>query len=263
MSWQRIKALLLRYGYIYRRSPTRMMDIVFWPILELMLWGFVSLYLSQTTGTAAQFIALLVGALILWEVFVRSSIGVTTSFLEDMWTRNFLNLFASPLRLSEFLVAVLLSSLLRVLIAVTLLAVLAAVFYHFNVLTLGLPLAAFYLNLMVAGWSLGVVTIAIILRFGQSAEILAWALAFLLQPFAAVFYPVAILPAALRLIAHAVPLSHVFEGMRAVILQHQFVISELVWATLLNIGYLVVALWFFRRVFRSAKRTGLLVRSWQ
>lgn len=263
MSWQRIKALLLRYAYVYRRSPTRIMDIVFWPILELMLWGFFSLYLAQTAGTVARFISLLVGALILWEVFVRSSIGVTTSFLEDMWTRNFLNLFASPLRLSEFLIAVLLSSLLRVFLAVTLLSGIAAAFYHFNILQLGLPLAAFYVNLMITGWSLGIITIAIILRFGQSAEILAWALAFLLQPFAAVFYPVAILPHALQLIAHAIPLSHVFEGMRGVIVQHHFAVGELAWATFLNIGYLFLALWVFYRVYHMARRTGLLVRSWQ
>ncbi len=261
--WGRVKALLLRHLYIHKRTPTRLLDIVFWPFLELLLWGFVSAFVSQSAGSGTGVIAVLLGAVILWEVFLRTALGTGTAFLEDMWTRNFLNIFASPVSVSEFLLAILLSSFVRVLITTGILALLASWFYDFHIVSLGLPLAAFYANLVFTGWGLGIITIAIILRFGQSAEILAWAFSFLLQPFAAVFYPVSVLPQWLQYLAHAIPLSHVFEGMRGILLQHAVVYRELAWAFLLNVVFLLIATALFMRVFRTAKQKGFLVRVWQ
>lgn len=263
MNWNRVTALLLRYFAIYKRSLTRLMDVAFWPFLELLLWGFIANYVGQTSGRNFGIVGMLLGAVLLWEVFLRTSLGTNTAFLEDMWTRNFLNLFASPLRVREFLTAILLSSFLRVLVTSAILAVFASFIYHFDILTLGFPLAAFYANLVITGWSLGIFTIAIILRFGQSTEILAWAFSFLLQPFAAVFYPVSVLPRWLQYVAHAIPLSHVFEGMRSVLLHHTVPYRELMWAFLLNIVFLIVSIIVFTFVFRVAKKRGFLVRVWQ
>ncbi len=263
MNWTRIRALLLRNLFVYRRTMTRLLDIFFWPFLELLLWGFIASFIGQTAGRGADIASILLGAVLLWEVFLRSALGTSTTFLEDLWTRNFLNIFAAPVTVGEFLMAILLSSLIRVAMTSVILALLASLFYGFNVLTLGLPLAAFYANLVMTGWGLGIIAMAIILRFGQSAEILAWAFSFLLQPFAAVFYPVSVLPHWLQYVAQAIPLSHVFEGMRGILLNHTVPYHELLWAFLLNAAFLLMATALFMRVFRIAKKKGFLVRVWQ
>jgi ABC-2 type transport system permease protein len=262
MSWQRISALVMRHNYLYRRNLARLLDILFWPVVELVVWGFVTVYLMQS-GDTPRFVEFFLGALIFWEVIYRSSLGVSVGFLEDLWHRNFLNLFASPLRLSEFISALILSSGIRIMIGLFVMVVTAGALYSFNLFTLGFPLIAFFLNLLVFGWILGIVSMAIILRFGQGAEIIAWAFVFLFQPLSAVFYPVAVLPQFLQVMAHGVPASHVFEGMRALISGNGFSWSEFFWAAGLNALYLAAALSLFAWVFSQAKIKGRLTKMWQ
>lgn len=263
MNWQRIGALLQRHYYVNKRNVARLADIVFWPMADLALFGFISVYLVRSSGAVPAFVAFFIGALILWDTLFRANNGVTVGFLEEIWTKNLLNLFASPLTPREFVASLVLVSLLRVLAGGVVLVAAALVFYGFNIFTLGLPLVAFYINLLLMGWSLGLVVVALILRFGTSAEIFAWALIFLFQPFSAVFYPVSVLPRVFQEIARFVPSSHVFEGMRQVIGQGTFSVVELIWALGLNLVYALAALAIFAAVFRKALASGRLVRSWQ
>lgn len=262
MSWRRISALIIRHTYTYRRNIARLFDVVGWPVMEIVLWGFISLYLTKESGIPSV-LTLFLGALILWEILVRSNLGITVSFLEDIWTKNQLNYFASPLSPGEYVLATMLSSLIRTLMAFAVIAVFAVVFYGFNVLSLGLPLAGFFLNLIIFGWSFGLLTISMITWFGQSAEIFAWAMAFAVQPFAAVFYPVSILPIAFQYVANALPPAHVFEGMRQVISTGTFSAGEFWAALLLNGLYLGLTVWLYLSIFKKAKKTGRLVRIWQ
>lgn len=260
MKLHRILALASRHLMLYKRSPQRIMEIIYWPVLDVVLWGFITLYLNRYQSGLPSVVAFFLGALILWDILFRAQQGVCISFLEEVWSRNLLNLFVSPLRPIEFLASTMLISIAKVILSSAATILLALLLYSFNVFTIGLSLVPFVLNLILMGWAIGVFTTAIILRYGQQAEVLAWGLVLLFMPVSAVFYPVSILPPFLQGIAKFIPASHVFEGMRTVITGGIFPARELFWALGLNILYLIVALNFFFWMFGVVKRRGLLVR---
>src|SRR6266540_178228 len=162
MKVHRIAALLSRHLYLYKRSFPRVMEIIYWPFVDLVIWGFITLYLERFKGTMPSFVVFFLGALILWDVLFRAQQGITISFLEEVGSRNLMNLFASPLKPGEFLAATMALSVGKVLVVscVTVLAALA--FYSFNVFVLGLSLIPFVLNLIVAGWCVGILTTGLI-----------------------------------------------------------------------------------------------------
>lgn len=236
------------------------MEIFYWPLLDLLVWGFITIYLAQFRESLPGFVTFFIGALILWDILFRSQQGISVSFLEDIWAKNLLNLFASPLSPAEYIFALMLVSVFKLVSVAAIMAVLAWVIYSFNIFMIGISLIPFILNLTVMGWAIGIMTTALILRFGQEAEVLAWALGFLFMPVSAVFYPVSVLPFFLQIIARFVPASYVFEGMRAVISNGNFPLNDLLWSTGLNALYLLFALLFFHWNFNVVKRKGLLVR---
>jgi ABC-2 type transport system permease protein len=261
VSLGRIAALARRHLYLYRRSLPRLMEVFFWPLLDLLLWGFITLYLKDFGPNLPNMVLFFLGALILWDILYRAQQGISVSFLEEVWSKNLLNLFVSPLRPGEFILALMSISVAKLLTATLVTALLAWLFYSFNILVLGISLVPFILNLTLMGWSIGIVTIAVILRYGQEAEVMAWGLAFLIQPVSAVFYPISVLPRGLRQIALAMPSSYVFEGMRAVLQTGRLPWSHLLWAFGLNGVYLLIAFFVFYRNLRIVKVKGLLMRS--
>ncbi len=261
MSPGRVVALASRHLYLYRRSLPRLMEIFFWPLLDLLLWGFITFYLEKVRPDLPTFVKFFLGALILWDVLYRAQQGFSVSFLEEIWSRNLLNLFVSPMRPIEFLASLMCISIFKLLSAAVVTALLAWVFYSFNILLLGVALIPFVLNLTLMGWAIGLITIAVILRYGQEAEVMAWGLAFLVQPISAVFYPVSILPVWLQPFALAMPASHVFEGMRQVVEGGPFPVSSLFTAFVLNGIYLAMATALFYRNLRVVKMKGLLMHS--
>jgi len=261
MSGHRIAAVCIRYLYLYKRSAARLMEVFYWPLLDLLLWGFITLYLAKYKKNLPNFVAFLLGALILWDILFRSQQGISVSFLEDVWSRNFLNLFASPLRPGEYIVSLMIMSVFKILIAGTVMSLLAWLFYSFNFFLIGISLVPFILSLVMLGWAIGIATMSFILRLGQEAEILAWGIGLLFQPVSAVFYPVSVLPRVLRGIARAVPASYVFEGMREVINNGgRFALRELALALGLSAVYLAAALILFHHTFKVVKKKGLLTR---
>jgi len=256
----RIAALFMRHIYLFRRSLPRLMEVVYWPLLDLLVWGFITVYLAQYRENLPGFITFFIGALILWDILFRSHQGISVSFLEDVWAKNLLNLFASPLSYSEYIFALMLVSVVKLVTVATIMAALAWILYSFNIFLIGVSLIPFVLNLVIMGWAIGIITTALILRFGQEAEVLAWALGFLFMPVSAVFYPVSVLPLFLKTLARFVPASHVFEGMRGVISSGVFPLEELLWSSGLNAVYILGAFLFFRWNFIVVKRKGLLVR---
>ena len=260
MSLNRILAYTMRHIYLYKRSLPRLMEVFYWPLLDLLVWGFISVYLSTYRGALPEFVTFFIGALILWDILFRSQQGITVSFLEDMWSRNLVNIFVSPLSVVEYVCSLLLISLVKLLLASTVMVSIAYLLYRFNIFSLGFHLVPFVANLIVMGWAVGIITTAIIMRFGQEAEILAWGVAFLFQPVSAVFYPVSVLPPWIKTVAFFVPSSHVFEGMRAVVSGKGFSVEEFFAALILNIVYIVLAVVFFAWNFRVVKQKGLLVK---
>lgn len=261
MKMHRINAVVYRHLSLYKRSLTRLMEIIYWPVLDLMVWGFVTIYLRKYQGSLPFFISFFLGSLILWDIFFRAQQGISISFLEEVWSRNLLNLFVSPLTPAEFIFGTLIVSLFKVIATFIVTFCLALILFSFNIFSLGFPLFLFLLNLILMGWAIGVITTGAILRFGQEAEVLAWGLAFLFQPVSAVFYPVSVLPPVLQKIAWWIPASHTFEAMRAVIQQGPFPAGELAWAFALNGVYMILAALFFSWMLKEVREKGLLLKS--
>jgi ABC-2 type transport system permease protein len=260
--WHRIQALILRYTYLYARSAPRVMEIFFWPLMDLLVWGYVAIYLQRSVPLRAPANAFmfLLSAMIFWDILYRAQQGVTLSFLEDVWSRNLLNVFVAPVRVGEFVLATYIVGLVRIAITVAVLAALAYALYSFNIFSFGMSLIPFFANLLLMGWALGMVTTGLILRWGQAAEALAWGVPFLIQPVSAVFYPLDVLPRWIQPIALAIPATHIFEGMRQVLRGEGVSAGHLTAAFVLNGFYLVAAACFFRYMFDVARRKGLLAK---
>jgi ABC-2 type transport system permease protein len=211
-----------------------------------------SSYVAQATGV-------LLAGVLLWDVMFRGQLGVSTVFFEEMYSRNLGHLFASPLRPYELVLALLTISLIRTVIGVGGAALLAIPLYHYSIFSLGLPLLAFFANLLVMGWAIGLLVAGLVLRYGLGAENLAWVAIFAVAPVSGIYYPIATLPEWLQWVAAALPASHVFEGMRAVLFEQVFPVHLLVKAVALNALYLALGVAAFLGVFRVARERGLLL----
>jgi ABC-2 type transport system permease protein len=260
MKLRPIAAIILRQLYLMRSSPVRVFGMLVWVTIDIVLWGFITRYLNAVGGSGVNFVPALLGAVLLWDFCERIMQGVSTAFLEDVWSRNFLNLFSSPLSISEYVAALVVTSMITSSLGLAVMVLIATGVFHLQIFSQGLPLAAFVFVLFVFGITLGIVAISMVLRFGPASEWLLWPLAALLSPFAAVFYPVAILPAWMQWVAHALPPSYVFEGMRGLLRGYAFPARLLLLGAAVGAVELLSAGYLFRRVFRRAVRTGLLAR---
>jgi ABC-2 type transport system permease protein len=260
MNWNVVSGLVLRYTYLYRRSLPRILEMIFWPSMDLLVWGFVTRYLTKMNPTAGGAVTFLIGAMIFWDVLYRSAQGVTVSFLEDLWSKNIMNVFVAPVRLREFVAATFLVGIGKTGFIVLLLAGLSVVLYGFNLDSLGLSLIPFFANLLIMGWTIGIFTMAIIMRYGQSMEAMAWGVPFLIQPFSAVFYPVNVLPVWMQTVAWCLPSTPVFEGMRAVLREGSCPLHLFWYATALNAFWFILASLFLGNMHRVAREKGYLAK---
>jgi len=259
-SLRRIGAMTLRHLYVLRRSWPRLLELAYWPTMQLVLWGFVTKFFMGHSSWVATAAGVLISAVLLWDILFRSNLGVALSFIEEMWSRNLGQLFVSPLRPIELILSLTFMSFLRTLIAATPAAFLALPLFDVWVFSLGLPLAAFFMNLLVMGWCVGLAVSALVLRFGLAAESLCWLGIFLVAPVSCIYYPLETLPPWLQVVANALPAAPVFEGMRAVLFDGQFR-WDLFWqATGLNAVYLTLASALFLKMFEIARHKGLLLQ---
>jgi ABC-2 type transport system permease protein len=257
---RRIWGLMYRHLALYRRSWPRLLELAYWPVLQMCIWGFTASYLAtRIGGVAATAGATLLGGVLLWEVALRSQMGVAISFLEEMWSRNLGHIFVSPMRPWELVAGLIAMSIIRMLAGVVPAIAVAWVLYAYNLFALGPVVVLFFMNLMIMGWAVALGVVSLILRHGAGAEALAWSVLFGLTPFSAVFYPVSVLPAGLRPIAWALPSAHVFEGMRGVLLNGVILWDHLFAAFALNAVWLVAAAVLFARQFRQARLRGALM----
>lgn len=259
-SKQRIFAMVLRYFYLIRTSWLRIIEIAYFPVLQVLLWGFISTYLRDQTNLHFSIMGALISAVLLFEILVRGQVGLSLSFLEEIWSRNIGNLLITPLKNWEWVSSLILISLMRTFIAFTPAAILAALFYHFNIFTLGLPLMTFFLNMFILGWTIGFLVNTLILRFGQGVQSLAWTLVFFIAPLSAVYYPVSVLPESLQTVSYLLPTTYVFEGMRQVITDGTFNTDYFIKALLLNLVYFALSIILFFRVIKQAKERGMLLQ---
>jgi ABC-2 type transport system permease protein len=261
VSFRRIGAMVLRYWYLLRYSWPRIVDLIYWPAVQMVMWGFLQLYLVDRTSMAAQAGGAFIGAVLLWDILFRGQIGFSISFLEEMWSRNLGNLMMTPLRPFELIAALMVMSVVRVMIGLVPVTILALLFFGFNFWALGIAVPVFFGNLILTSWSIGLIAAGMVLKKGLGAEGLAWSMTFILLPLCCVYYPVAILPEWLQWIALALPPTHVFEGLRALVLERRFDLGDVVAAFLLNLVYLALAATAFGLLLRSARKNGALMQT--
>ena len=260
LSGRRIWGLTYRHLALYRRSWPRLLELMYWPALQMLIWGFTASFIAgRANAPVAVAAGTLLGGVLLWEVALRSQMGVAISFLEEVWSRNLAHVFVSPMRPWEMLAALVSVSVMRMLAGVLPAILLAWLLYAFDLFALGPVVVLFFANLMIMGWWVSLGVLSLILRHGAGAEALAWSVLFGLTPFSAVFYPVAVLPAFVRPIALALPSSHVFEGMRAAMTEGVIRWDHLAWAFGLNVVWMAAGLWVFAGQFRHARQGGALL----
>jgi ABC-2 type transport system permease protein len=261
LSPQRVAAMVLRYWYLLRSSWPRLLDLIYWPLVQMITWGFIQVYVMQNAGFFARAGGTLIGALLLWDILFRGQLGFSIAFLEEMWSRNIGNLMMSPLRPLEFIVALMVMSVVRLAVGAIPVSLLAIAFFGFNLYGLGLALAAFFLNLMLTSWAVGIFVSGLVLRNGLGAENFAWSIMFVFMPLACVYYPVTTLPVWLQPAAWILPPTYVFEGMRALVTSHVFRADLMLEALGLNLVLFALGVVGFLTLLKSARRHGSLMQT--
>jgi ABC-2 type transport system permease protein len=261
ISWRRIGAMTLRYWYLLRSSWPRLLELSYWPTVQMITWGFLQLYVGQNAGFFARTGAAFIGGVLLWDILFRGQLGFSVSFLEEMWSRNLANLMMSPLKPIEFILSMMAMSIIRLVIGMVPVTLLAIGFFGFNLYGMGFALAAFFLNLILTSWSVGIFVSGVIMRNGLGAENLAWTIMFLLLPLSCVYYPVSVLPRALQIAAWMLPPTYVFEGMRALLTDHHFRADLMIEAFAMNAALLAAAVTGFLMLLESARRNGSLIQT--
>jgi len=256
---RRCGAMMLRYWYLLRSSWPRLLDLVYWPTVQMITWGFLQFYIMQNAGFFARAGGTFIGAVLLWDILFRGQLGFSVSFLEEMWSRNLANLMISPLKPIEFVIALMTMSIVRLAIGMVPVSLLAIAFFGFNLYAMGLALAAFFANLILTSWAVGIFVSGLVLRNGLGAESIVWTLMFALMPLACVYYPVQVLPHWLQYVAWSLPPTYVFEGMRALLIDQVFRADLMLVSLLINAGLLVASFGAFLALLKSARRHGSLL----
>jgi len=226
----------------------------------MVLWGFLTRYLNTVASPGFNFIPALLGAVLLWDIFIRIMQGVTMAFFEDVWSRNFLNIFAAPVSVSEYVAGLVLTSIATSVIGIAVMVFIAVGLFKLSLLVYGSMIMPYLLVLFLFGISLGIFGFGLVLRLGPASEWFIWPIPALISPFVGVLYPVSTLPGWMQAVSFLLPPSYVFEGLRTVVSGGAVSGSGLLYAALLAVGYILLAYWFFVRVYKHALRTGLIAR---
>jgi len=259
MNPTRVYAIVLRQLYLIRGNPTRFFQIFVWILLDIVFWGFTTKYLHGIAGEF-NFLSVFLGAILLEDFLVRTQQGVTVAFFEDVWARNFLNVFGSPIKVLEYVGGLVLTSIITTSVALLAMLLLASLVFGFSIFSYGIYLIPFLLILFIFGLALGVFGAAVVLRFGPASEWFIWPLPAVLAPFVGVVYPISVLPGWMQYISHALPPTYVFEGMRSIVTTGTFEAQTLIFSFGLALLYIALACWFFYYIYRIAVRTGLIAR---
>jgi len=257
----RVLAILLRQLYLMQGSFSRVFSLFAWIAVDMVLWGFLTRYLNTVAGSGRiDFVPVLLGAVLLWDVFIRVMQGVMMAFFEDVWSRNFLNIFATPILIGEYAAGLVLASVATSVVGVAVIVAIAFTCFGLSPAIYGVMAAPFVSILFLFGVALGIFASAIVLRFGPASEWFIWPIPALISPFAGVLYPVSTLPGWMQGVARFLPPSYVFEGLRSLIAGGAVSWKALAAGAGLAAVYTVLAYAFFVRVYRHALRTGLIAR---
>lgn len=259
-SARRVAAMCQRHFYTMRRSWPRVVEMIYWPTLSMIIWGFTSQFFATNSSYIANAFGVLLAGVMLWDVLFRGQLGFSVSFIEELWSRNLGNLYCSPLTPLEHILSLAVMGVLRGVFGVLPAMLLAIPFYGYSIFSLGVPLLAFFFNLLLMGCALGLVVTGLVLRYGLAAESLAWFLVFLLAPFSCVYYPMTVLPAWAQVVALTFPSTYVFEGMRAVLFDGIFRWDYFAASLGLNAVLVAIGVGVYLFSFGRARKLGLLLQ---
>lgn len=257
MSTHRIYAMVLRHFYNLRRSFDRLSDVFYWPSLDIILWGLTGVYFASLSPNSSQVITAIIGAILLWIIPWRAQVEISINVLVELWDRNLTNIFISPLKFSEWVISLMIVGIIKAFISLIFASILAYLFYGVNLLIYGMYLIPFLLLLLITGWWIGLLVASVVMRFGSRIQTLAWTVPWAAAPFSAIYFPVSILPEWGQAIAKFIPSSYVFEASRQMVLTGKVDHNYLLVSLLLNLLYLSVSLFLFRRSFKKALGRGL------
>jgi len=259
MKFNRMYGLSLRHIYLIKGSFPRILDLIYWPTIQIVLWGFVSKFFTLHSSYYNHTVGIILSAAILYDFLFRSSISFNMLFLEEIWSRNFTNLFIAPLKISEIITALTITALLRTLIGIVPAIFLATPFFGVSILNLGPSLILLFLSLYLFGITLGLLVTSGLLRFGPAFENIAWSSLFLLAPLGCVYYPLSILPEWLQVLAKSLPLVYIFEEVRSILINNVVNYTNIISALKLNFIYFALAVFVFYISFHGARKKGTLI----
>lgn len=257
MKANRIYAITLRYLYLFKHNPDKLVDIFYWPLVDLILWGITGIFIKSLDPNYGRIVIIIVSGLIFWQVVWRGQIEVTINILEELWNKNLINIFATPLRFSEWVSSFIILGIMKLFVGLSFISGISYVLYKVNILIFGLYLVPFIILLIMTGWWIGIFVGSIILRYGSKIQNLAWSFPWAISPFSAIFYPVAILPVWAQKVALFFPTSYIFEGIREIINTGQIDGFKLLMSFTLNVVYLCLSLALLQLSFKKVLRKGL------
>jgi ABC-2 type transport system permease protein len=257
MKLHRIKALFLRHLYPLKRDFDLLSDMIYWPLIDVVLWGITGQWLSGESGGGRSFLISILTGLVLWNIIWRAQAEVSRNLMDEIWNNNLINLFSTPLTVSEWVTSVLSLSVLKTFFTILMLIPVVFFLYAVNVFALGWWLILFFLSATITGWWVGFISAGIVLRHGPKVQTVIWTLPGILLPFSAVYFPVDKLPAFLQLISLMIPTTHIFETMRAVIQSQPISVENLVFSFVMNITILALTMWYFAKSHAYSKNLGL------
>lgn len=258
MKLHRIYGIILRYLFLFRHSYDRLSDSFYWPTVDLLLFGLTSNYFSRFSSNSSQIMLVILSGVLFWIIVWRGQYEVTVNLLEDLWNRNLVNIFVSPLKFSEWIISFLILGIIKSIFSFSFAMLLAYLLYKVELFMYGFYLIPLIFLLMLTGWWVGFLIAGVILRYGTRVQVLAWTTIFVLAPFSAIYYPLSILPSWAQTIAAVVPTSYIFEGSREIINTGHLDVQKLILSLGLNVVYLIFATWFLYRSFKVTLNKGLV-----
>ncbi len=259
MNWNKILALSLRHIYLIKSSFPRVLDLIYWPTIQIFLWGFISKFFTLSSDYYNNTVGIILSAAILYDFLFRSSISYNMMFLEEIWSRNFTNLFIAPIKISEIIAALTFTAIFRTLIGLVPATILAIPLFGVSIFKLGIPLIFLLISLYIFGVTLGLLVTSGLTRFGPSFENIAWASLFFLAPLGCIYYPIEILPDWLQIISKLLPLVHIFEEMRNILIHNTINYIQIIKAIIISFLYFVFAIIIFYWSYAGAKKRGTLI----
>lgn len=260
MCFRRVAAIVLRQFYLIRSSLSRVLPLFIWVAVDIVLWGFLTRYLNTVASAGFNFVPAMLGAVLFWDFFIRIMQGVTMAFFEDVWARNFLNIFSTPITILEYISGLVVSSIATSSVGILVMFVLAVLVFGFSFASYGALTIPFLAVLFMFGIALGIAASALVLRLGPAGEWFIWPIPAIISPFVGVLYPLTVLPGWMQAVSRFLPPSYIFEILRAIVLGREFSWMGLLWARLFALAYIGLAGLFFMRTYRYVVRTGLIAR---